>query len=772
MRQLFDSLKFILLVFCVNANVVEKRNIQTPHAVLPPVPEVTPPHPNNPVTHPRPRPPSFLPPVEKSVDLNSDGKLSLSEIQYAAFVHHGLSGTVVERMFNETDKDHNGYLDSLEFDSLRVKILERAENAALRYLKNVDTDGDKLLSLTEAQKYMLKEYGIGSRDVERIWLLVVPDTKIKMDAAQFSKLRRRIRGMTIRLARQMMKTVDLNGDGHIAIDEAQAIAFEQEGIGAGDIAQMLMSVDDNNDGELNAPEFADFERIVRARAVETSQKALKVVDSDNSGTLTMDEAKKIAFEHYGFDEKILGPFFGQADENEDGQLDYVVFAGFRSVIRAKAVSLAIEVLKQIDYDNDGFINLEEAADKTKREDDMDPTETAMLFNIADQNKSGKLDKVELADFLRLVRLSAIKFATDHLKDFDADKNSVVSLEELATLIEAKYNVPLKITKIYFDKVDVDKNGDLGPGEIVDFRHEIRNYVAERNAQEKVTSSEEEIFSTSRSTQISSTSTIARVHPTTSAPTTSKVAPTKTHLNGAPIYRTNNIQNAAPQLADARLSLSNANSTMASTQRTQFPTLAPDTFFLGTSKYPKKVEVKPSLKESEVSTVVLHKSPLTSEEFDKLPFIKGPGKPLNTTIKVQPVPKAKDLNKQPKKGLPSSASAETTLTLEKIIPSKVMKAGNSPNSPDVVEYEYIEVEVDENGNELSRKLDHKKRKLVDAQKKELGIPAEEEVVYLDHDHSNSSTILPMEYETVIEYVDETESAKNANSTKSKFHPKVK
>lgn len=39
---------------------------------------------------------------------------------------------------------------------------------------------------------------------------------------------------------------------------------------------MLASVDDNNDGELNAPEFADFERIVRARAVETSKKALKV----------------------------------------------------------------------------------------------------------------------------------------------------------------------------------------------------------------------------------------------------------------------------------------------------------------------------------------------------------------------------------------------------------------------------------------------------------------------------------------------------------------
>lgn len=42
-----------------------------------------------------------LPPVDKSVDLDGDGRLSLSEVQYAAFVHHGLSSTVVQGMFNE-----------------------------------------------------------------------------------------------------------------------------------------------------------------------------------------------------------------------------------------------------------------------------------------------------------------------------------------------------------------------------------------------------------------------------------------------------------------------------------------------------------------------------------------------------------------------------------------------------------------------------------------------------------------------------------------------
>ncbi|VDO71505.1 unnamed protein product [Haemonchus placei] len=393
-----------------------------------------------------------LPPVDKSVDLDGDGRLSLEEVQYAAFVHHGLSGTVVQDMFNEVDHNKDGYLNSAEFNDIRALVLAKAENAALRYMQSVDTDKNKLLSLQEAQAYILKDHGIGSRDVERIWKLVVPNTSAELDAQQFSKLRRRIRGMTIRLARQIMKIADTDGDGRISQSEAQAIAFEQEGLGAGDVAQMFASVDDNNDGELNAPEFADFERIVRARAVETSKKALRVVDTDASNTLTMDEARRIAFEHYGFDENTLGPFFDQADENEDGQLDAVEFAGFRSVIRNKAVRNAALVLKEIDLDGDGMVSLSEAEEKTKREDDMDSQETAALFNIADQNKSGKLDKVELADFIRLVRLSAIRFATDHFKEFDMNHDRLVTVDELAQLIENKYNVPYDITREFFAKV--------------------------------------------------------------------------------------------------------------------------------------------------------------------------------------------------------------------------------------------------------------------------------------------------------------------------------
>lgn len=55
-------------------------------------------------------------------------------MQYAAFVHHGLASSVVENLFNQVDKNKDGYLTSIEFNDIRPLVLAKAENAALRYL--------------------------------------------------------------------------------------------------------------------------------------------------------------------------------------------------------------------------------------------------------------------------------------------------------------------------------------------------------------------------------------------------------------------------------------------------------------------------------------------------------------------------------------------------------------------------------------------------------------------------------------------------------------
>lgn len=151
-------------------------------------------------------PPRVIPMhVDVSVDVNEDGVLDIDEIRYAAFVHHGLSASVVEDMFKQVDTNKDDVLDAREFDAIRMLVLEKAENAALRYMQNIDADRDGLLSLQEAQNYLLKEYGIGHHDVTRLWKLVPADLNERMNSTLFSKLRRRVRGMTIRLARQIMK---------------------------------------------------------------------------------------------------------------------------------------------------------------------------------------------------------------------------------------------------------------------------------------------------------------------------------------------------------------------------------------------------------------------------------------------------------------------------------------------------------------------------------------------------------------------------------------
>ncbi|CEF64412.1 EF-hand domain and EF-hand domain pair-containing protein [Strongyloides ratti] len=416
---------------------------------------------------------------DKTIDINLDGVLDFNEVEYAAFVHHGLSGSVVQDIFNSVDGDKNSVLDWKEFSEMKPLIIEKALNAAQRYLLNVDTDKNGKLSLSEAKKYVLKEYGIGYRDVERIWLLVVSNKNIELDVNEFAIFRRRLRGMSIRLARQIMKFYDGNNDYSMNVFETRKVAYEQEGINDEEVEVMIASCDDDRNGELNPAEFADFLRLVRAKSIDTSKRAMKVLDFDNSNTISLEEAKKIAFDHYGYDEWQLAPIFGQADENEDNQLDEIEFAGFRSVIRNKSIKTANLIIRQWDKNLNGMIDLEEAEDKTRNEDDLDEKDCYSLFVVADQNKDQLLDKVEFADFLRMVRSSSIKIISENMGKFDKNGDDKVTVDEISTIVHAKYGFSFKDIKKIFDRVDCDFNEELSPGEIVDFRHQTRLLAEER-----------------------------------------------------------------------------------------------------------------------------------------------------------------------------------------------------------------------------------------------------------------------------------------------------
>lgn len=73
-------------------------------------------------------------PVDKNVDLDGNGGLSLAEVQFAAFTHHGLSSNVVADMFRQVDTNGDHELNSIEFNAIRPLVLARAEDAAQRTL--------------------------------------------------------------------------------------------------------------------------------------------------------------------------------------------------------------------------------------------------------------------------------------------------------------------------------------------------------------------------------------------------------------------------------------------------------------------------------------------------------------------------------------------------------------------------------------------------------------------------------------------------------------
>mmetsp|Transcript_138921 Transcript_138921/g.245498 ORF Transcript_138921/g.245498 Transcript_138921/m.245498 type:complete len:280 (-) Transcript_138921:152-991(-) len=80
-------------------------------------------------------------------DFDNDGKLTLKEFdEQHKYVQSGLGSS--ENVFNELDRDKDGYLDHQELQHLKSGQLER-EKLVKNYINNVDKDGDSHLDVKE-----------------------------------------------------------------------------------------------------------------------------------------------------------------------------------------------------------------------------------------------------------------------------------------------------------------------------------------------------------------------------------------------------------------------------------------------------------------------------------------------------------------------------------------------------------------------------------------------------------------------------------------------
>ncbi|MUU78227.1 EF-hand domain-containing protein [Winogradskyella endarachnes] len=113
---------------------------------------------------------------------------------------------------------------------------------------------------------------------------------------------------------------------------------------------------------------------------------LKLLDTNNDNLIDKDEASK--------DERgKIAEDFDIIDANEDGFIDLEELELALDSTKPKKVSVK-KLLKEVDQNEDGFLNELEVAAKDKRD-------LMESFSIIDENKNGQLDKDELKSFYTL-----------------------------------------------------------------------------------------------------------------------------------------------------------------------------------------------------------------------------------------------------------------------------------------------------------------------------------------------------------------------------------
>jgi hypothetical protein len=78
----------------------------------------------------------------------------------------------------------------------------------------------------------------------------------------------------------LLQGADTDGNGKLSVSEAQNQVFKQDGIPLETVARMFPTADNNEDDELDAPEYVNIRRLVRAKNVENA-KALLAVSAKN-----------------------------------------------------------------------------------------------------------------------------------------------------------------------------------------------------------------------------------------------------------------------------------------------------------------------------------------------------------------------------------------------------------------------------------------------------------------------------------------------------------
>lgn len=134
-----------------------------------------------------------------------------------------------------------------------------------------------------------------------------------------------------KMINEVFDVFDKDKNGHIQASELESIL---KALGRGssqkEIEDFLAKVDTNQSGTIERHEFMDaMEEIysIPQSKVEEVVEAFKIFDKDNSGTITLDEMKKILLKYTtDFTENEIEEIFKLIDTDQNGFISYAEFA--------------------------------------------------------------------------------------------------------------------------------------------------------------------------------------------------------------------------------------------------------------------------------------------------------------------------------------------------------------------------------------------------------------------------------------------------------------
>ena len=396
-----------------------------------------------------------------SVDDDGSEELDVNELKILCDkLGRELNDEELELAMSEMNEDGGGAVSFEEFYTWFKKVTE-GDALLLEVFESVDMDGTGSLDRDEVRQVLIQlgrtpsEFQLNKAMEE---MDESGDNEVNFDefrawynvwSAQQQLLERKavfhgLGEFNLAKAMEMFEKIDVDGSGELDnVELSQLCQYLGRDLSEAELESAMLEMDTNGGGTISFDEFAAWFRALSDGDL-LLREVFALVDIDGSGLLDQDQVHDV-LDRLGLDisEEELDVIVQQIDEDESGEVEYDEIAQWFNQYRAWLKRLA--AFQRLTNINHG--------------------EAKRLFDAADKDSSGEIDRKELAGLCKLMDRNLNEKELDAaMREMDTDGGGTVGFEEFQNwfMLMAKGD---KLLREAFDAVDIDGGGVLDRAEV-------------------------------------------------------------------------------------------------------------------------------------------------------------------------------------------------------------------------------------------------------------------------------------------------------------------